>query len=277
MKLQNNSNLQSSVIHLQDNEWVERQRIIGKWLADIMCQLQQLVSDKTTLTLLELDKIVENEIQKGGFTPTFLNYKGFPNSCCISVNKQLVHGISTNYILQDGDVVTFDFGITDDTGVIVDSAATMIYGSPKSNEHIRLIETTKLCLYNAIRAISVGKRLGVVGNAIYKTAKNAGFNVVEKYGGHGITYNQVHAAPFVSNKSSSDEGVVIQAGMCLAIEPLVGSGDVKTTLQDDGWTVNTQDIFAHVEHSLYIHDDCVEIMTWRPDEEKHIPQKVFFN
>lgn len=274
----NSTNWQSQLIHLQHNEWVERQRVIGKRLADIMGILQRLVFDKTKLTLLELDKIVENEITTSGFAPTFLQYKGFPNTCCISINRTLVHGVSTSYVLQEGDVVSFDFGITDDVGVIVDSANTMIFGEPKSQDHVRLIDTTKKCLYNAIRSIAVGRQLGVIGNAIFKTAKNAGFNVIDKFGGHGITINQVHAAPFISNKSLPNEGIVIQPGLSLAIEPLlVPYGcSTNTSLGSDGWTVNTEDIGAHEEHSLFIHSDCVEIMTLRPEEEKDMPRKVYF-
>ena len=279
MKLQSNVNkLQSSLITLHQEDWLDKQRIAGQHLADIMNMLQKLVKEKTTLSLLELDQIVEQEIIKRNCIATFKNFKGFPGSICLSVNKQLVHGIPSNTKLQDGDLISFDFGVTYE-GAIADSAVTIIYGEAKHKEHIKLIETTQLCLYNAIKAMSVEKRLGVIGNAIYKTAKSAGFNVIDKFGGHGISWNNPHAELFVSNKSSPEDGAYIQPGLTIAIEPLLVPGNCSTnTITDlDGWTISTEDISAHFEHSLYVHHDHIEIISWRSEEETHIPRKVYFN
>lgn len=267
--------LQNQFIPLHGIEWVERQRIIGQHLADIMGILQRLVAEKTQLTLLEIDALVEAEIRKRNCTPTFLHFKGFPASVCISLNQQLVHGIPSGTHLNEGDIVSFDFGITDDAGVIVDSAITLCYGEP-TKEQAKFLADTQECLYNAIKAVAVGKRLGVIGNAIYKTATNAGYGVITKFGGHGIDLHTAHAQPFVSNRASPDEGIVIQEGLCIAIEPLLSIGSTDTLIEADGWTVKCLGtLSAHVEHTLYVHSDHIEVMTHRSDET--LPRKVYFN
>jgi methionyl aminopeptidase len=279
MKLQSNSNqLLNSFVFLQHADWLHKQRVAGQCLAEVMNILQQLVANKTTLTGLEIDKIVDDEIVKRGCTPTFKHFKGFPNALCLSVNKQLVHGIPSDKRFAGGDVISFDFGATFE-GAIADSAITVVYGEPIRREHTLLIETTRDCLYNAIKAMAVGKRLGVIGNAIYKTARNAGFGVVNKFGGHGIGWNKPHADIFVPNKSIPEEGIVIQPGLTIAIEPLLVPGNCSTTntrIGEDGWTISTDDIGYHSEHSLYVHPDHVEIISWRPEEEQFIPRLVYF-
>jgi len=250
-------------VRLQNNDWLTKQRIAGKITADTLTLLKNLVLEKTSKSLIELDKVAEDYIISNNCIPTFKGYHGFPNSVCISVNKTLVHGICTDYVLQDGDVVSFDLGATFEEG-IADSALTCIFGEPKSQQHIDLVQTTKECLTKAIEVIEVGKHLGCIGNAIYKYAKSKGFSVVDKFGGHGINPGQVHAEPFVSNRADKNEGIRIQPGLTIAIEPLlvIGSSN-KTTLADDGWTINAMNICAHEEHSLYIHEDHVEIISIR--------------
>jgi methionyl aminopeptidase len=269
--------LQNHFVSLQHSDWLDRQRIAGQSLAEVMIILQQLVADKTNLSLLEINKIVDDELDKRKCYPTFKNFKGFPAAICLSVNKQLVHGIPSDTKFQEGDVITFDFGATFE-GAIADSAVTLIFGEPAKQEHVKLIETTRDCLYNAIKAMAVGKQIGVIGNAIYKTAKNAGFNVITKFGGHGIGWDKPHADLFVANKALPDEGIRIQPGLTIAIEPLLvpGNCSTNTRIADDGWTIYTEDVGSHAEHSLYVHTDHVEIISWRPEEEPMIPRKVYF-
>lgn len=258
MFIQNNE-----FIHLQNDSWLEKQRTAGKITANTLSLLESLVKNKTTKSLLELDKIAEDYILKHNCLPTFKNYHGFPNSVCISVNKALVHGIPTDYNLQDGDVVSFDLGATYGDA-IADSALTCIYGGAKSNRHIDLINTTNECLEKAIQSIEIGKKIGCIGNTIYKHAQSKGYAVVDKFGGHGIFPGKVHAAPFISNRSQPTEGVRFQKGMVIAIEPLlvIGSSN-KTTKSNDGWTIYADDISCHVEHTIFIHENSVEILTER--------------
>ncbi len=258
----------SSLITLHDQVWLDRQRMAGKAAAGALVLLEQLVKDRTTKSLLELDRIAEEYILEHSCAPTFKGYRGFPNCCCISVNQQLVHGIPTDYHLQDGDLISFDLGATFE-GAIADTALTCIWGEPKEEAHVKLVQATKDALTKAIETVAVGKRLGVIGNAIYKHGKDNGFSVVENYGGHGISMTASgigipHAPPFVANRSNPNEGVIIQVGMVLAIEPLFVLGSsTKTRTLGDGWTVACENMCSHHEHSVYIHENRVEIITER--------------
>ena len=259
-----------SFITLHDQEWLEEQRVVGKICANTLSLLENLVKEKTTKSLIELNQIAEDYIESQGATCTFKNYGGsptkrpFPAGVCISVNKQLVHGVPTDYVLKDGDVVSFDLGATSKNGVIADTALTCIYGQPKSEQHVKLVKATEEALNKAIAAIQVGKRIGVIGEAIYKHGRQNGFGVISSYGGHGIQAHKPHAEPFISNKSDANEGVHIAPGMVLAIEPLfvIGSSTRTQTLED-GWTIVTDDVSSHYEHSVYVHEDHVEILTAR--------------
>jgi methionyl aminopeptidase len=115
-----------------------------------------------------------------------------------------------------------------------------------------------------IQAVRVGKRLGCIGEAIYKSAKNNGFSIIQQYGGHGISWGTPHASPFVANKSSANEGMRMQNNLTLAIEPMLTMGSTKTWTDEDGWTVWCEaEISAHWEHTIYLHEDRVEIITDR--------------
>ena len=252
----------NSFIDLKDQLWLDKQRQAGKIVAQTLCLLEKLVLEKTTKSLIELNSIAEDFIIKSGAVATFKGYKGFPSGVCISVNKELVHGIPKNYLLQDGDVVSFDLGATVD-GAIADSALTCIYGDPKHESHIKLINTTEECLMRAIQSIEVGKRLGTIGNAIYKCAKKNGFGVITNYGGHGLSWNSPHVSPFVENKAELNSGVRIQPGLAIAIEPMLVLGSTNNRVLSDGWTVVTDDIGAHFEHSVFVHENSVEIITSR--------------
>jgi methionyl aminopeptidase len=247
---------------LKGPDWLEKQRVAGKIVAESLFILQSFVKEKTKLSLLEMNSIVEDFIVNSKCIPTFKNYKGFPAGVCISVNNQLVHGIPVDYHLQEGDVVKFDLGATFE-GAIADSALTCIYGEPKKSDHVRIVSATEESLMEGIKAISVGKKLGCIGYAIYKSAKGRGYNVIEDYGGHGLEWNKPHAPPFVANKASLDEGIRIQPGLAIAIEPMLVTGSIASVVDKDGWTVVTKEIGAHFEHSVYVHEDHVEIITDR--------------
>src|ERR1700722_182444 len=267
MKLKNVSSeflSQNTFVKLKDNDWLERLRIAGKCVSSTMTKLELLVKENTSLSLIELSEFAENEIIKQDCKPTFKGYKNFPAAVCISVNRQLVHGIPTNYKLRDGALVSFDFGATY-RGAIADSATTCIFGSPKSKEHINIITATKESLSEGIKAVVVGNRIGAIGNAIYNCARNKGFRVIDNYGGHGIDENTPHAMPFVSNKSEPNKGIRIQPGLTIAIEPMLipYRTQPKTKTGDVGWAVYTEEIGAHEEHTIFVHEDRIEIITER--------------
>ena len=257
----------NNLIRLKDENWLEKQRVAGKVSAKALILLEQEVKNRTTKSLLELDKLAETYIRDNQCEPTFLGYHGFPNSTCISVNKKLVHGIPTDYKLQDGDLVSFDLGATYQ-GAIADTAITCTYGETKS-KYIDLINATKESLRLGIEAAKIGNRLGCIGEAIYKYANSKGYGVIDKYGGHGIDMTDdgigiPHAPPFVANKSSHNEGIRIVPGLVIAIEPMLTIGSTKTYTDKDGWTVWCEaEMSAHEEHTLFIHENIIEIITDR--------------
>lgn len=248
------------ILHNQD--WLDKQRKAGKIAANVLNHLEHLIKNKTKLSLIELDEIAEKIIIDAGAIPTFKNYEGFPNALCISVNEQLVHGIPSNYKLQSGDVVKFDVGVTVD-GAIADTAITCIYDIPKFDWHVKMIDAAKEALSKAINSIAVDKKIGIIGNTIYKSVKGNGFSVITNYGGHGLTWNTPHAPPFVANKDEIDSGIRIQPGLSIAIEPMLVMGSTSTHKAPDGWAVMTQGIGVHFEHTIYVHDNSVEIITDR--------------
>ena len=269
MKITNNPNGNSfsdnGFVKLKNKDWLDKQRVAGKITAGALSLLEKEVKNKTSLSLIQLNQLAEEYILDNHCIPTFKNYKGFPAGVCISVNYQLVHGIPSNYKLEEGDVVKFDLGATY-KGAIADSAITCIYGTPKNKKHVDLINATKKALYAGIESISVGKRLGVIGNAIYKSVKRNGFNVITKYGGHGLDEGKPHAQPFVHNKSNPDDGIRIKEGLTIAIEPMLVFYNTDTRTLSDGWTVVTSDIGTHAEHTIFVHENYVEIITRREGE-----------
>lgn len=254
---------ENSFVRLKDKNWLEKQRVAGRIAAETLLLLQNaVILSSTHLTLLELNAMGEDYIHSKGGICTFKGYKGFPAGVCISVNKQVVHGIPTDYRLEDGDLVSFDLGVTIE-GAIADTAITCIYGQPKSERHAKLVQDTEDALMRGIAAIKVGERLGVIGQAIYKQAHQQGYGIINNYGGHGLDWNVPHAPPFVENNSNPGRGIHIQPGLAIAIEPMLTLGSTTTTTLNDGWTVVTPDLSAHFEHSIYVHEDHVEIITDR--------------
>lgn len=282
MKIQSINSTRTELIALQNQEFLENQRAAGKIAALCLSYLENAINKQTTLTSLQLSKQVEEIILDSHATPTFKNYKGFPHVYCTSVNSELVHGFCKDKPFELGDVIKFDLGVTYKES-IADTAITVIYGEAKDPNYIKLINATEECLFKAIQSIAIGKQIGVIGNAIYRCAKNYGYQVIDKYGGHGISIDEngkgiAHASPFISNRSDFNEGVRIQEGMSIAIEPLLCFLNNQTKLLDDGWTVITpfSKINAHFEHSLYIHKDHVEVITYRENEKYLKSNKIYF-
>lgn len=252
----------NSLVRLKGKDWLEKQRVAGRIAAETLKLLEGAVKGKTFHSLLALNEMAEHYIIKNGGTPTFKGYKGFPAGVCMSLNKELVHGIPKDIVLDDGDIISFDLGVTYQ-GAIADTAITCIFGEPKQQRHVSLVKATEESLMKGIEAIQVGKRLGVIGQAISNHAKTYGFGLITNYGGHGLDWDIPHAPPFVENKSDDSKGIRIPAGLAIAIEPMLVLGSTTTTTLNDGWTVVTPDLGAHFEHSIYVHEDHVEIITDR--------------
>lgn len=250
-----------NVIKLLDDKFLKRQKIAGNCVRACLNSCQSLINSGGNISLKDLEKVCLSQMKAFGCTPTFLNYHGFPSAICTSVNNQLVHGVVTDYVLKEGDVVTVDLGATFD-GAIGDAARTWIFGKEKLKTHVELIQKCKESLTEAYKSIKVGSQLGVIGNSIFKTVKDSGFGLIVNYGGHFIAENTPHAEPFVTNKSNKNEGVRIQNGMTFAIEPLLVIGqDTTTSVGKDGWTVYTKNISAHFEDTFFVWEDKIHLIT----------------
>lgn len=204
------------------------------------------------ISTAELDAIAENLIRSQGGTPAFKGYGGFPATICASVNEVVVHGIpSSEVVLREGDIVSIDTGAIVD-GWVGDNAATFAVGAI-DDERQRLLEVTEAALRAGIEQATCGKRLGDVGHAVQRVIESAGMSVVRDYAGHGIG-RRMHEPPSVLNYGAAGEGVALEEGMVLAIEPMAVVGAPLVDARADGWTVVTRDrsAAAHFEHTVAI-------------------------
>lgn len=261
----------SDFIRLKDSQWLARQKIAGRTVASVLKYFSDVIKIGQPVSLKTLEMAAAHQIElTPGCKPSFLGYRGFPGVVCLSVNEELVHGIPSDRILQDGDVVTMDVGVTYE-GAVADGAATCIFGAPNP-KHVEMLETCQAALQEAIQAIQIGKRLGVIGAAIYNRIKHTEFGLITRYGGHGLDYEMPHADPFVANDSRPCDGVRIAPGLSIAIEPmLVLNKDVSTKILDDKWTVVTNKIGCHFEHSVTIDQNGrIHIITLEDNNENSI-------
>ena len=213
------------------------------------------------VSTLELDELAEFVIRAEGGIPAFKGYGGFPGSICASVNEQIVHGIpSAGVVLREGDIISIDTGAIVD-GWVGDNAWTYAVGRI-SAEKQRLLDVTEKCLWAGLDAARPGNRLGDIGHAVQSIAEEAGFGVVREYVGHGIG-RDMHEEPNVPNFGRKHTGVRLEAGMVLAIEPMINVGTHKTRLMSDGWLVVTRDgkPSAHFEKTVAITEDGPVVLT----------------
>ncbi|MBF8964752.1 type I methionyl aminopeptidase [Pontibacter sp. FD36] len=215
---------------------------------------------KEGVSTLVLDKRAEEFIKDHGAVPSFKNYNGFPFSLCISVNSTVVHGMPSNYVLNDGDVISVDCGVYYN-GFHSDCAYTHAVGNV-SEEVSHLLDVTKESLYKGIEKAVVGNRLGDVSHAIQTHAEASKYGVVRELVGHGIGRN-LHEAPEVPNYGKRGQGLKLQNGLVLAIEPMVNLGTRYIIQEEDGWTIRTRDNkpSAHFEHTVVIRKDQAEVLT----------------
>jgi methionyl aminopeptidase len=228
----------------------------------IVGQVHQILARevKPGLVERELDRIVRREFAARGATPTFLGYRGYPASVCVSVNDEVVHGIPDERVLREGDIVGIDLGATY-KGFVGDAAITLGVGRI-SAEAERLIRVTERALQKGIAAARAGAPLGAVSHAIQMEAEGEGFSVVREYVGHGVG-RQMHEEPQIPNFGPPERGPILKKGMVMALEPMVNIGDWRTKRHDDNWTVSTLDgsLSAHFEHTIAITDGDAEILT----------------
>lgn len=199
----------------------------------------------------ELDRIAEEAIRGRGAIPAFKGYRNYPKTLCASVNEQVVHGIPSKRKLKEGDIIGLDLGAIVG-GFYGDSAVTVAVGHIQ-NETEKLVQVTEEALYLGIKQAVVGNRLTDISHAVQRHVESAGFSVVTEFVGHGVG-RQLHEEPQVPNYGKPGHGPRLQAGMVLAIEPMVNMGKSAVRVLEDRWTAVTVDgsLSAHFEHTIAI-------------------------
>lgn len=246
---------------MKSADQVDKMRTSAEILASVFLAVREMVA--AGVTTAELDEVIEARIVEAGCIPSFKGYHGFPNSACISVNEEVVHGIPGARQLEDGDIVGVDIGlIMDDWHA--DSAETIPVGVLGA-EAEKLLRVTRECLEKGIAAIAVGERISVIGTAIETHARANDFAVVESLVGHGIGRN-LHEDPQVPNfRCFTMPDPVMEEGLVIAIEPMINSGTKRVITARDEWTVLTADgkLSAHFEHTVAVTADGPKILTRR--------------
>lgn len=212
------------------------------------------------VTTLRLDAIAEEFIRSHGAVPGFLGYNGFPNSLCVSVNEQVVHGIPSSYELREGDIISVDCG-TVMHGFYGDSAYTFAVGEI-APEVKQLLEVTKESLRRGVEKAKAGNRVGDISNAVQSYAESFKYGIVRELVGHGLG-RSMHEEPEVPNYGAKGRGPLLREGMVICIEPMVNMGTKSVVFERDGWTVRTSDRkpSAHFEYAVAIRKHGADVLT----------------
>ena len=239
-------------------EEIEKIRTSNIIVVEILNELKEKV--RPGIATRELDRIASELAWKKGARPAFKGYRGYPFSLCTSVNFEVVHGLPSDRILVEGDIISLDFGVYY-KGYCGDAAVTVPVGSV-SRQAVRLLEVAEQGLYDGIKEARAGNRLGDISAAVQSRVESAGFSVVRDFVGHGIGKN-LHEEPQIPNYGVRGRGIELKAGMVLAIEPMVNEGTHKIRILPDGWTVVTEDVklSAHFEHSVAITDNGPDVLS----------------
>ena len=239
-------------------EQVDQMAVAG----DILVRCLKMLESKTRagVTTAELDAAAEKFIRSQGAEPAFKGYRGFPGSICASPNSMVVHGIPGAYELQRGDILSIDVGVVKD-GWVADAAMTVPVGSV-SPEAEHLLAVTKASLFAGIEQMRPGNHLGDVSAAIQRAVEIEGLSVIRTLVGHGIG-REMHEEPQVPNFGEPGKGPELEEGMVLAIEPMVNAGGPLVRMDEDGWSVYSEDdsLAAHFEFTVAVTADGPRVLT----------------
>lgn len=220
------------MIFYKTREEIELIRLSSQLVARTLAEVARLV--QPGVRTMVLDNIAEEFIKDNGAKPGFKGYKDFPNTLCVSINDQVVHGIPGERILEDGDILSVDCGALMN-GFYGDSAYTFTVGTV-DDEVKKLLKTTKEALYLGIEIAVVGKRVGDISYAVQNHSESNGYSVVRELVGHGIG-KELHENPKIPNYGKRGSGAKLKEGMVVAIEPMVNMGKSNVESYTDGWTV----------------------------------------
>jgi methionyl aminopeptidase len=248
------------VIIRKSSAEIERIARAGALVAETIAHVGERI--EPGITTLELDHIADKYIRANGGVPTSMGYKQYPRAICISLNDVVVHGIPDGRVVEEGDLITIDVGVTLG-GAIADSAYTFGVGAidPESQ---RLLDVCQDALAAGIAEAKLGHRIGDISHAVQEIVENAGFSVVKSLVGHGVG-RYYHEDPHVPNFGEPGRGPRLSEGMTIAIEPMITMGGPGVWLAEDGWTISTDDgsRAAHFEHTVAILPDGPRILTPR--------------
>lgn len=237
------------MISIKSAAEIEKMRAAGRLTAQARALAGSMI--RPGVTTFEIDREVRKFIESHGAKPSFLGYGGFPASICASVNQVVIHGIPSHEKLKEGDIVSIDVGAYLN-GFHGDCAATFPCGEV-TDEAQRLIDVTKQSFFEGIQYARVGHRVSDVGHAVQQYVESHGYSVVRDFVGHGVGRN-MHEAPEVPNFGAAGHGARFQAGMVIAVEPMVCAGDWRVKVLKDKWTTVSADgsLTAHYENTILI-------------------------
>jgi len=237
---------------------IETMAQAGRIVAETLATLREAL--EPGMTMVELDRIGDEFVRSQGGIPTSKGYRGFPAATCISPNDMVVHGIPGAYRAKEGDLISFDIGVTYQ-GLIADSAATYGVGEI-SRQAQRLLEVCQEALEAGIAEAQVGNTVGDISRAVQTLTEQAGFSVIRSLVGHGVG-RHYHEDPQVPNFVSGSNGPELREGMTIAIEPMITAGGPEVYIHDDEWSISTSDgsLAAHFEHTVAITAEGPRILT----------------
>ncbi len=240
---------------------VEQMADAGRIVAETLALIGESV--RVGVTTAEIDGIADEFIRSQGGTATFMGYRGYPASTCLSPNDMVVHGIPGPYALEDGDILSADVGVTLDD-FVADSAYTFTVGevSPATE---RLLDACRAALDAGIEQCRPGNRLSDISHAIQTVAEDAGFSVIRELSGHGVG-RAMHEDPQIPNVGEPGRGPALADGMTFAIEPMIAAGAPQIYVHDDRWSISTRDgsLAAHFEHTVAVTASGPRILTGAP-------------
>lgn len=246
------------MIEIKSESEIDVIRQAGRIVSDTIKDIREYV--KCGVKTSELDERARDTIIKKGGLPAFKGYRGYPSNICTSINEEVVHGIPSQRVLKEGDIISIDLGVRYE-GYFADAAVTLACG--KINKALlHLIDVTKIALYLGIQCATAGRRVSDISYAVQRYVESEGFSVVRSFVGHGIG-SQLHEEPQVPNFGKPGLGARLKKGMVLAIEPMVNMGTYEVEILPNGWTAITKDRkpSAHFEHTVCVTDGEAEILT----------------
>ena len=251
------------MISIKSEHEIELMRKAGMLVSEMHKFIKPYI--KEGITTKELDRLCTKFIKDNGAVPTCIGFEGYPCALCTSVNDTVVHGIPDGYKLKNGDIITIDV-VIGYKGYQGDAAWTYAVGDISDDDKY-LMEHTEKALYEGVKQVKPGARIGDISNAIETYAKSHNLGVVEELCGHGIGID-MHEDPEVPNFGEKNTGPRLKEGMVICIEPMLTFGQRYVYMEDDGWTVKTEDgkKAAHYEHTVLVTKDGYEILTPRLED-----------